>query len=345
VDWTLGRLAAELDGAVVGDPGREVVRVRSLAEAGPDDLAFVSGERGAVAARDSAAGAFLVARGTRGLDGDRIEVADVSLALARALTLLHPAAAPDPGIHPTAIVGDDARIAASASIGPYAVVGRETEIGERAIVGAHAVIGDRCRIGDDTALRPHAVLYDDVRLGKRVLVHSGAVLGADGFGYARGPGGPVKIPQVGGVEVEDDVEIGALSAVDRATLERTVVGSGTKVDNLVQVAHNVRIGSNSILCGQAGIGGSARLGRGVVLAGQAGVIDHVELGDGVQVAAKSAAFSSVASGTVAGIPAVPVGEWRRRQSVLRRLTGMWRRLRRLEDAVRPGGTDEGGDES
>lgn len=343
--WTLGRLAAELDGAVAGDPGREVDRVRSLAEAGPRDLAFVANERAADAARGSAAGVLLVRRGVKGLDADRIEVADVALAMAKALEILHPAAPTEPGVHPTAIVDGRARVAESASIGPYAIVGAETEIGERAGLGAHVVVGARCRVGEDSRLHPHVVLYDDVELGRGVIVHSGTVLGADGFGYARGPRGPVKIPQVGGVVVEDDVEIGALSAVDRATLERTVVGSGTKVDNLVQVAHNVRIGSNSILCGQAGIGGSARLGRGVVLAGQAGVSDHVELGDGVQVAAKSAALASVAEGTVAGIPAIPVGEWRRRQSVLRRLTGIWRRLRRLEEAAGSPGTDEGGDES
>src|SRR6185295_9948094 len=180
-------------------------------------------------------------------------------------------------------------------------------------------------------LHPHAVLYDGTAVGANSVVHAGAVLGADGFGYATQGGAHHKVPQIGRVVVEAEVEIGANTTIDRATLGETRIGAGTKIDNLVQVGHNVRIGRHCILCGQAGIAGSTRLGDGVVLAGQAGVAGHIELGDRVQVAAKSAALAPVAPGAVvAGIPAVDLRQWRRQVALLSRLGEMNRRLKALE---------------
>jgi UDP-3-O-[3-hydroxymyristoyl] glucosamine N-acyltransferase len=203
------------------------------------------------------------------------------------------------------------------------------------------VVGRGSSVGAGAVLHPHVVLYPGVELGERAVVHAGSVLGADGFGYATERGAHLKIPQVGGVEIGADVEIGALSAVDRATLDATVIGAGTKIDNLVQVGHNVRVGRNSILCGQVGIAGSAELGDGVVLGGQAGVAGHLALGDGAQVASKSAVYEGVAAGeVVAGIPAVPIGRWRRRQALAARLEEIWRRLRALERGRAAGGTGE-----
>jgi UDP-3-O-[3-hydroxymyristoyl] glucosamine N-acyltransferase len=198
-------------------------------------------------------------------------------------------------------------------------------------VHAHVVIGRGCVVGEGAVLHPQVVLYPETEIGPGSIVHAGAVLGADGFGYATSGGAHHKVPQVGRVVVEKDVEIGANSAIDRATLGETRIGEGTKIDNLVQVGHNVQVGRHCILCGQAGIAGSTRLGDWVVLAGQAGVSGHIQLGDGAQVAAKSAALTSVEPRTqVAGIPAVELKRWRRQTVLLSRLEEMSRRVRALE---------------
>jgi UDP-3-O-[3-hydroxymyristoyl] glucosamine N-acyltransferase len=251
---------------------------------------------------------------------------------------------PPAGVHPTAVVAPTAEVAAGAHLGPYVVVGAGARVGAGAVLHAHVVVGDECEIGEAAVLHPHVVLYRGTRIGARSVLHAGTVLGADGFGYAYDAGVHHKIPQLGHVEIGADVEIGALSAVDRALLGASRVGDGTKIDNLVQVGHNVEIGRAAVLCGQAGIAGSTRLGDGVVLAGQAGVGGHLTIGDGVQVASKSAVYDDVAAGeAVAGIPAQPIGVWRRQQALARRLTDFWRRLRRLERAR--GVEDEGGEEA
>jgi UDP-3-O-[3-hydroxymyristoyl] glucosamine N-acyltransferase len=345
--YSLGELAERIGADVAGDASRRIAGVRTLADAGPEHLSFLTSPKYLDAARASRSGAILTARGTV-LPGRDLLFADApQLALARALELFHPRPVSRPGAHPTAIVGEECRVDATASIGPFAVLGDRVEIGARSVVGAHVVIGDGCLLGADVTLHPHVVLYPGVRLGDRSEVHSGTVLGADGFGYATVRGRHHKIPQVGRVEIGADVEIGALSAIDRALLGATRIGAGTKVDNLVQVGHNVEVGDGSVLCGQAGIAGSAKLGKGVVLAGQAGVAGHLELGDGVQVAAKSAALETVAAGTpVAGIPAVPLTVWRRQQAVARRLPELWRRLLRIERVLeiaerKQDGSDDG----
>ncbi len=195
----------------------------------------------------------------------------------------------------------------------------------------HVVVGVRCQIEPDAVLHPHVVLYDETRVGARAVIHAGAVIGADGFGYVFDGQAHVKVPQVGTTSLGNDVEVGALSSIDRAALERTVVGDGTKIDNHVQVGHNVEIGQACILCAQAGVAGTTKLGNGVVLAGQVGVADHVELGDGAQVMAKSAVLQSVEGGaTYGGIPAVPASTWRRQVVAGSKLGTLGRRLRALE---------------
>lgn len=333
---SLGELAARVGGEVVGDPQRRVERIRTLDEAGSDDLSFLTSARYLAAARASRAGAILVGRRTEELGADQLVVADPQRALAELLDWLHPEPRAAAGVHPTAVLGAGAEVDPSAHVGPYAVIGARARVGAGAAVHAHAVVGEECEVGAGAVLHPHVVLYRRVRVGANTVVHAGAVLGADGFGYATEGGVHTKIPQVGDVEIGSEVEIGALSAVDRALLGSTSVGDGTKIDNLVQVGHNVRIGRGAILCGQAGVAGSARIGDGVVLAGQAGVAGHLSVGDGVRVAAKSAVYESVGAGeTVAGIPAVPIGSWRRQQALTRRLQELWRRLRAVERGASP----------
>lgn len=344
--WTLAELAAWVGGEVVGDPERRIERVSTLDAAGPDDLSFLTSGKYLEAARASRAGALLSGGRVAGFAGDQIVVVHPSVALAKLLRRLHPASPPAAGVHPTAVLGAGAIVDPTAAVGPYAVLGEGVRLGARVVVHAHAVVGAGCEVGADSVLHPHVVLYPGVRLGARVEVHSGTVLGADGFGYATERGVHLKVPQIGGVEIGDDVEIGALSAVDRATLGATRVGAGTKIDNLVQVGHNVEIGRGSILCGQVAIGGSAKIGDGVVIGGQSGVAGHLEVGSGVQVASKTAVYASVPEGrTVAGIPAVEIAVWRRQQALARRLAEIWRRLRGVERRLtaKDGGDASGGE--
>jgi UDP-3-O-[3-hydroxymyristoyl] glucosamine N-acyltransferase len=332
---TLGQLAAEIGAEPVDEPEREIVGLRTLAEAGPEHLSFLTHPKYLAAARATRAGALLVGRRLPELALPQLVVGDPQAALARLLEVFHPGARPAPGAHPTAVIGARCAVDPSASIGAYVVLGDGASVGADAVLHPHVVVGEDCVIGARSVLHAHVVLYPRVRLGADVVLHAGAVLGADGFGYASGAGAPTKIPQVGGVEIGDDVEIGALSAVDRALLGTTRVGAGSKIDNLVQVGHNVEIGRNVILCGQVGVAGSAKLGDGVVLGGQAGVAGHLTVGAGAQVASKSAVYASVPDGeVVAGIPARKIGEWRRAQALLRRLEEIVRRLRALERGSR-----------
>jgi UDP-3-O-[3-hydroxymyristoyl] glucosamine N-acyltransferase len=340
VGYRLADLAELVGGRVEGNPERAVEAVRSLESAGPGDLSFLKDPRYRGQAAASSAGALLVSPAladAAALGRDLLIADDPSWALARLLAVFHPAASRAPGVHPTAILEPGCAVDPSAHVGPYAVIGAGSRIAAGAAVLAFVAVGCGCVVGEGVVLHPHAVLYDGTEVGAASIVHAGVVLGADGFGYATHGGAHHKVPQVGRVVLEEDVEVGANSTVDRATLGETRIGAGTKIDNLVQVGHNVEVGRHCILCGQAGIAGSARLGSYVVLAGQSGVAGHIELGDGVQVAAKSAALASVEPRTVvAGIPAIEMRKWRRQAVLLSRLDEMSRRVRALEKKLEEG---------
>ncbi len=330
----LAELAALVGGEVRGDPERRIEGVRPLAAAGPEHLSFLTHPKYRGEAARSRAGALLVGSRDRidRLEGrDLLLSADPAWALARILAALHPETAPIPGVHATAVIGAGCEIHPSAHVGPLAVIGEGSRLEEGAVAHAHVVVGSQCRVGAGTVLHPHAVLYAGTEVGRACIVHAGVVLGSDGFGYATHQGEHVKVPQLGRVVVEDGVEIGANTTIDRATLDETRLGAGSKIDNLVQVGHNVRLGRGCILVSQSGIAGSSTLGDHVVLAGQAGVSGHLNLGAGVRVAAKSAVFRDVPAGhQVAGVPAVEAGQWRRQQALAGRLGELRRRLRELE---------------
>jgi UDP-3-O-[3-hydroxymyristoyl] glucosamine N-acyltransferase len=327
-----------VNGRVAGDPERTLVGLRALSTAGPEHLSFFTDAALRSEAEASSAGAILTGPATRGLRQDLLVVDDPGLALIELLRLFHPEPAPPPGVHPTAVLGAGTRLAETASIGPYVVVGEGCEIGEEAVLHPFVCVGAGSRVGRGAVLHPHAVLYPRSQVGERVILHAGAVIGADGFGYVARSGRHLKVPQIGSAVLEDDVEVGANSAIDRATLDETRVGAGTKIDNLVQVGHNVRIGRSSILCGQSGIAGSATLGEGVVVAGQSGVSNRITIGDGARVAGKSAVFEDVAPGAqVAGTPAIEASLWRRQVALLRRLPELRRRLAALERDPAPDG--------
>ena len=330
----LGELAERLGCRLEGEGGLEISGVRSLEDAGPRDLSFVAHDRYLARLPASAAGAVILAEGWPPVDRPALRTGNPVLALARALTLLHPLPATPPGIHPTAVVASDARVALDVSVGPLTVLGPGVEVGAGTALDAHVSVGAGVRIGKGCRIFPQVVLREGVWLGDGVIVHSGAVLGADGFGYARDGQRHVKIPQIGRVVIEDDVEIGANVTIDRATLGETRIGRGTKIDNLVQIAHNVHVGADTVIVAQVGISGSARIGSRVTLAGQVGVVDHVEIGDDVIVGAQSGVSKAVPAGSIVlGSPAIPHGEFKRQMAAIARLLETRKLVRSLEERL------------
>ncbi len=329
---TLADLADRLGCRLEGDGSVDVVRVASLDEAGPGDVSFLANPKYASKLAATRASAVIVDHSVPSAPCAMLRIDQPYVAFAEAVEVLMPPPRPPAGIHPLAAVDPSSSIGADVSIGPFAVVGPSARIGARTVVESHVVIGAGAVIGEDCTIRAHASIRDEVQIGARVIVHDGAVVGSDGFGFARRPDGThKKIPQVGRVVIEDDVEIGAHSAIDRPAVGETRIGRGTKIDNLVQVAHGVRIGRNVILAAQSGIAGSTVLDDDVIMAGQSGAIGHVHLGAGARVSAKSAVTKDVAAGEhVAGIPAGDVAEWREHVVLVRRLPEMKKGLAELE---------------
>mgnify|MGYP001067296825 FL=1 len=326
----LGDLAARVGGRVLGDASRPIGGIATLEDAGPSDLAFLTNPKYRKAAGRTRAGAVLVGPGVEIAGRDLLEAPEPYLALAELLDFFHPPPPRTPGVSPLASVDGSARIGEEVAIAAFAVVGAGATVGSRSTIGAGSVLGDGAEVGEDTVLHARVVLYPRTRVGSRCILHAGVVLGGDGFGFASSKGRHRKVPQLGRVVVEDDVEIGAQSSVDRGALGDTVIGRGTKIDDLVMVAHGVRVGPDCLLVAQSGIAGTSRLGRGVVLAGQAGVAGHLGLGDGAVVAAKSAVFEDVAAGAfVAGIPATDHRVWKKAQAALRRLPDLRAEVRAL----------------
>jgi UDP-3-O-[3-hydroxymyristoyl] glucosamine N-acyltransferase len=334
--FTLGELARALGADLEGDPARVVRGVAPLDAAGPDDVSFLTNPRYRAQAEGTRAAAILVSPATDGLRPALLRVPAPQVALIALLELFFPAPPVVPGVHPTALVDPDARIAASASVGPFAVIEAQAEVGARSRIGALAFIGARARLGEDVVVHPRAVVAARVDLGHRVIVHAGAVLGSDGFGFALDEGRHRRIPQVGTVRVEDDVEIGANATVARAAFGETVIARGAKIDNLVQVAHNCRVGEHAILAAQVGIAGSSRIGSYAMLGGQVGVADHVTLADGTVLFAQAGVGGNLGDtgGIWGGSPCRPVAEWRRIQAAERRLPELLKRVRALEERVR-----------
>jgi len=331
---TAAAVAAACRGRLVGDGELTLRAVRALDAAGPSDLSFASESSDEKKAKESKAGALL-AKSAAGLPGRTvIEVESPALAVASALLLFHPARAARPGVHPTAVVEEGAAVDASAEVGPFAVVGARTRIGPRAILEAHVVVGADCDLGEGVRLHAHVVLYDGVVLGRNVEVHSGAVLGADGFGYAPSPSGFVKVPQVGNVVVDENAEIGANSCIDRAALETTRIGAGTKVDDLVMVGHNSVVGKHTLLCGQVGLAGSTVVGSGVILGGQVGVAGHLTIGDGAKAGAQTGISRDLLPGEeVFGTPQLPYRDELKSIIEYKKLPATARLVRRLAKAA------------
>jgi UDP-3-O-[3-hydroxymyristoyl] glucosamine N-acyltransferase len=332
--YTLGQIAAALGITVDGDASRVVTGVAPLETAGPEDISFLTSSRYRPAAQASRAGAFLAPPDAGDLPAPVLRSPSPRLSLVGLIALFHPPAEVLPGIAPTAVVAPDATVAPSASIGALAVVESGAIIGPGARLAPLVFVGAGAEIGEDCVLYPHVVVREGVRLGRRVVVHAGAVLGSDGFGYVFDGEAHRKIPQVGSVRIEDDVEIGANATIDRATLGDTVVRRGTKIDNLVQIAHNVEVGEDVILAAQVGIAGSSRIGRRVVLFGQVGVADHVTIGDDTVLAAQSGVAQDVPGGEkIAGTWGRPIVQARRIWLAEAELPDLLRRVKELERRI------------
>jgi len=341
VPTTVRRLAELVHGEVHGNGDLVIQAARPLTDAGPGDITFAESERYADRLHACRASAAVVPLESHRLATNGLTVIRVAEPLAAFIALyrhlLGRDEPPPHGIDPHACVDPTAVLGPDASVLPLAVIGAGTVIGARCHLGSGAVVGRRCRLGDDVVLHPGVVVYDDSVLGNRVTVHANSVLGADGFGYrhdkASAGKGPshVKVPQMGWVEVEDDVEIGACTTIDRGTFGPTRIGAGTKIDNLVQVAHNCRIGRHNLLISQMGIAGSSTTGDHVIAAGQVGIADHVIVGDRVVMGAKAGVTKDIPPGErVLGSPATPLREQKRILMSLEKLPEMRREIRRIK---------------
>ncbi len=325
---TVRTLAEWVRGEVLGDGDLPIANARTLSEAEPGDITFVEHEKHLNAWHSSRASAAIVPGNVPVNGRPIIRVSDPLMAFAQVVQQLRgrPVEAA-PSISPTAHVHPSVRLSPGASVGPFVVIGEGTEIGPDCTLHAGAVVGRSCKLGANVTLYPHVVISDDCILGNRVIIHANSVIGADGFGYRTHQGRHVKVPQLGWVELEDDVEIGACSTIDRGTFGPTRVGTGTKIDNLVMIGHNCQIGKHNLLCSQVGIAGSCVTGDYVVMAGQVGVADHLRIGDRATILAKSGVSGHVAAGTqVMGSPARLHKEYARMVACLDKLPELRREI-------------------
>ncbi len=338
---TLRQLAELVNGQLCGDGNLVLRAARTLHEAGPGDITFVENDKHAHHLAACRASAAVVPPHLPVVGLPVIRAADPLAAFIAILRHLRGDVEPAAhGIDPRAVVHPSAQVGPDASIFPLAVVGEGTVLGARCRIHSGVVVGRHCRLGDDVILYPGVVLYDSIVLGHRVIVHANAVLGADGFGYRFQGGRHVKVPQLGHVEIGDDVEVGACSAIDRGAFQATRVGEGTKIDNLVQIAHNCQVGRHNLIVSQVGIAGSSVTGDYVVAAGQVGITDHVRIGDRVMIGAKAGVTKDIAAGErVLGTPATPVREQKRMLMSLDKVPEMRRDLRRIKQHL--GLEDEG----
>ena len=334
MSFTASEIATQLRGEVLGDGTVSLTGIAPAESARPGDLTFAEKETYFAAAEQSQASAILVSGDFGASSKVLIRVANPRVAVARLLPLFFPPDRQTAGVHPQATVAATAQVDPTAHIGPGCVVGERVQVGARTVLMGGNHIGRDSRIGDDTCLFPNVVVYAQCQIGHRVRIHAGTVIGSDGYGYVFDEGRHRKVLQVGNVILHDDVEIGANAAIDRAALGATVIGAGTKIDNLVHVAHNVVMGQNCLVMGQSGFAGSTKLGDYCVIASQSGIAGHLKLGHQATVGAKSGVMRDIPDqGTVLGIPAVPDRQAKRQMIALQQLPELIRRTRELEKEV------------
>jgi UDP-3-O-[3-hydroxymyristoyl] glucosamine N-acyltransferase len=329
--FTISHIAKLVEGEVIGDGTVSITGVAAADSAGAGDLTFAEKESYFAAAEQSQASAVLVPGGFKSSLKILIRVKDPRVALARVLPLFFPPESREPGIHPSSVIHPTAQIDPSAHIGPHCMIDSGVRLGRRAILRGNNAIGRNTIIGDDVCLHPSVVIYAKGQIGHRVTIHAGTVIGSDGYGYVFDQGRHQKMLQIGNVIIGDDVEIGANAAIDRGALGSTIIGKGTKIDNLVHIAHNVVIGDHCLVMGQVGFAGSTRLGNYVVVASQSGIAGHLKIGNQATIGAKSGVMRDIPDGeTVLGYPAAPDKQAKRQWVAVAKLPDTMRRLKILE---------------
>ena len=332
----LGQLAEFLGATLRGDPEKQITGLATLQEAGPAQLSFLANPQYRKYLTGSQAAALLLKEAdAEGFAGNALVVPDPYLAYARISHLFDPKPKASAGIHPSAVIAPDAVVDPSASIGPFVVIEAGARIGAQVTLGAHCVVGARSEIGEGGWLAPRVTLYHDVRIGKRVVIQSGAVLGGEGFGFANEKGIWQKIAQIGGVTIGDDVEIGVNTAIDRGALADTVIGNGVKLDNQIQIAHNVQVGDHTAMAACVGISGSTKIGKHCMLAGGVGLVGHIDICDNVFLTGMTMVTHSITEpgSYSSGTAMQPAAEWRKSAARIRQLDDIARRLKQLEKRV------------
>lgn len=335
VKKTLREVAQIVNGEVVGDGDIVVTGVCGIREAEEGDLTFVANEKYVPLIRQTRASAIITSRDVKSAPKPIIRTDNPDLAFAKMISLLAPNEVTHPkGIHPTVLIGKGVKLGEDVAIQPYVVIGDHTEIGDRTILYAGVFVGDHVKIGSDALIYSHVAIRERVEIGDRVIIHGGTVIGSDGFGFSTVKGVHVKIPQIGTVRIDEDVEIGANVTIDRARFGVTHIKRGTKIDNLVQIAHNAVIGENSIIVAQVGISGSTSIGKGVIIAGQAGIVGHISIGDHAIIGAQSGVSKSVPPRSILlGAPAKPISKFKETNACLQRLPKLYETVRLLEEKV------------
>ena len=336
VSFTLAGIVENLGGELLGDGAVSIRQVATLENAAPDTIAFLANERYLPFLKSTQAGAVIIGEALRGsLDRPCIVAANPYAYFARVSRLLNPEPVPEPGRHSTAVVHPDAHVEEGVQIGPGVVIEERAFVGAHACIGAGCYIGAGSRIGEFSRLNPRVTVYRGCIVGRRALIHSGAVIGADGFGIAMAEGRWLKVPQIGGVRIGDDVEIGANTTIDRGAIEDTVIEDGVKLDNQIQIAHNVRIGAHTAIAACVGIAGSSRVGQFCRIGGASGIAGHLNIVDHVEISAHTLVTKSITEpGTYTGAyPFEPNRDWRRNAASLRNLGELTERVRALEKAL------------
>jgi UDP-3-O-[3-hydroxymyristoyl] glucosamine N-acyltransferase len=329
--YKLEGIAAAVGGTVEGNPLTVISGVKGIEEAGPDDITFVANKKYLPLLKSTDAGAVILGERIEAPEMNVVRVAEPYVAFANVLAMFAPEPALPEGVSDLAYIAEGAEVSESAAVGSFAVVDVGANVGARTVVFPGAYIGRDSSVGEDCIIYPNVTVRERVTIGDRVIIHPNVVLGSDGFGFATVEGVHHKVPQIGTVIVGDDVEIGAGTTVDRGTMGATVIDDGCKIDNLVQIAHNVTLGRGTILAAQVGIAGSTKVGEYVVMGGQVGLVGHIEVGDGVQIGAKSGIPKSIPPGeTWFGYPARPIMETKRIEAYLKRLGELFGRVKKLE---------------
>ncbi len=331
----LGEIAALVEGELVGDPKLTITGVAGIKEARPGDITFLSNSKYLAYLDQTQASAIITPPDTVSPKKTLIRTPNPSKAFTQVISFFVPSTAVKAaGIHPTAVLGANVRMGGGVALGAYCVIEDNVVIGDGTVIDAHCFIGRETMIGAGVHIFPSVTLRESTSVGDNVIIHSGAVIGSDGFGYETVDQVHVKIPQIGSVVIEDDVEIGANVCIDRGRFQKTWIKKGTKIDNLVQIAHNVVIGENSLIISQAGISGSAELGKNVIVAGQAGIVGHIRLGDGAIVAAGAGVTKSVPDNTIVlGSPAKPIAEQKKIFALIARLPALFKDLSEIKNKL------------